>query len=194
MAALRLKLAACTLTLGILTGCTPATPSTPPPEPSPTCTPEAGGPPSPCTQYQYDQMIAKDKLYTEAEAVYRKFLAEDERIYRIGGVTEPTPVLLETTTGDYRKDSVEIYRDLYSRHSKAVGGQFRIAWIKREPGTSIGGSIVALRVCSDASSVLIGPSKSESKPGLIVEETGYFVSDGANLKLSAAQTKAVTKC
>jgi hypothetical protein len=139
-------------------------------------------------------MIAKDKLYTEAEAVYRKFLAEDERIYRIGGVTEPTPVLLETTTGDYRKDSVEIYRDLYSRHSKAVGGQFRIAWIKREPGTSIGGSIVALRVCSDASSVLIGPSKSESKPGLIVEETGYFVSDGANLKLSAAQTKAVTKC
>ena len=54
--------------------------------PSYRCTPEAGGAEFDCTQHQYDEMVAKDKLYAEAEAVYRKFFVEDVRIFRKGGI------------------------------------------------------------------------------------------------------------
>jgi hypothetical protein len=194
MAALRLKLAACTLTLGILTGCTPATPSTPPPEPSPTCTPEAGGPPTPCTQYQYDQMIAKDKLYTQAEAVYRKYLTEDERINRAGGVTQPTPVLLETTTGDYLKNSMDIYRDLHRIHATAEGGTYQVDWIRRDPGEAMHGSVVTMKVCTDTTSIMMGSKGTHPEPGLIMEETGYFVPKDGLLKLAYSQFQEVGKC
>ena len=63
-------------------GCQAA--DTPPPQPTYTCTPEAGGEPFTCSQYQYDEMVGRDALYAEAEAVYRKFLAEDVRIMRAG--------------------------------------------------------------------------------------------------------------
>ncbi len=62
-----------------LAGCQPAT-TTPAPVPSYRCTPEAGGAEFDCSQHQYDDMVAKDQLYAEAEAVYRKFFAEDVRI------------------------------------------------------------------------------------------------------------------
>ena len=78
-----------------LAGCQPAT-TTPTPVPSYRCTPEAGGAEFDCSQHQYDDMVAKDQLYAEAEAVYRKFFAEDVRILRKGGVQEPTEALLRT--------------------------------------------------------------------------------------------------
>jgi hypothetical protein len=84
----------------LLAGCQPPVPS-PTPVPSYRCTPEAGGAEFDCTQHQYDEMVAKDKLYAEDEAVYRRFLVEDIRIMRAGGVSSPTPELLETTSGAF---------------------------------------------------------------------------------------------
>ncbi len=194
MATARSGLITSALALALLAGCTPAQPTLAPPQPSPTCTPEGGGKAYPCSPYYYDQMVAKDKLYTEAEAVYRKYLAEDERIYRAGGVTQPTPVLLETTTGQYLADSMRIYRDLHSRHSKAVGGEFKRAWFKRVPGESMAASVVALKVCTDPSTVRIGPNAASSEPGVLAEETGYFARVSGELKLTMARTKVVTKC
>ena len=102
--------------------------------------------------------------------------------------------MLQTTTGKYLDDSMRIYKDLYTRHSRARGGAFTIAWIHRVPGESTGGSIVALKVCSDPSSARIGPTAAESKPGLVVQETGYFTQTSSGLKLTDARTKGVPKC
>ena len=79
------RLASSVVLACLLAGCQPPAPS-PTPVPSYRCTPEAGGAEFDCTQHQYDEMVAKDKLYAEAEAVYRKFLAEDVRILRAGGI------------------------------------------------------------------------------------------------------------
>ena len=58
----------------VLSACTPTPVVTPTPTPTPTfaCTPEAGGTPSPCSQAEFEEMKAKDALYAEAEAVYRR--------------------------------------------------------------------------------------------------------------------------
>ena len=83
-----------------LAGCQPAT-TTPAPVPSYRCTPEAGGAEFDCSQHQYDDMVAKDQLYAEAEAVYRKFFAEDCGL-RAGGSASPPDCW--TTTGFLRID------------------------------------------------------------------------------------------
>lgn len=184
--------AACVL----LVGCTAAPVVSPTPTPTPTfsCTPEAGGAAYECSQFDYEQMVAKDKLYAEAEAVYRKFFAEDERIYRAGGVDEPTPVLLETTTGKFLEDSMRIYRALRKYETRAVGGEFRIAWLKRVPGVTSNGSVAALQSCSDASSaVLVAPGSSNVSAGWGLEVL-YFARDGGDLKLSAANGDQVNSC
>jgi len=139
-------------------------------------------------------MTAKNKLYTQAETVYRKFLAEDERINRAGGVTKPTPVLLETTTGEYLNNAMAIYRELHRIHASASGGTYRIAWIKRVPGEAMNGSIIALQSCVDASTIRMGAKGTPPRPGLINQLTGYFAQVGPTLKITASQFEKVSKC
>lgn len=194
MAKARSGLITSAIALALLAGCTPAQPTMAPPKPSPTCTPEAGGPAYPCSPYYYDQMVAKDKLYAEAETVYRKFFAEEERIYRAGGVTEPTPVLLETATGEYLKDSAAFYKYVHDHGIRAEGGEFRISWIKRAPGVSSQGSIVALESCKDARSVALTQPNKKPTAGGVVNETALFVRVGPALKLTAAESKEVASC
>ncbi len=193
MAALRSWLNVFALVLVVVTGCAPAT-TTPSIAPSPVCTPEAGGAAYPCSQHDYDQMIAKDKLYAEAEAVYRKFLAENERINRTGGVTTLTPVLLETTTGEFRDDVLSLYRELHRIHATAKGGRFIVAWVHRVPGASKDGSVAALRACTDSRTVTMGADGASGTPGLVNELTSYFVREGDALKIAAATYKVVSAC
>jgi hypothetical protein len=193
MAALRTGLSAVALSVALLTGCTPATPTPSPPAPSPTCTPEAGGDPYPCSAYYYDQMVAKDKLYAEAEAVYRKFFAEEERIYRAGGITEPTPVLRETTTGEYLSDSLAIYRDLKKNHSVATGSS-SLVWIHRVPDEATGGALLAMRTCVDSTSMTVRTRTGKTTRGTVVEETGKYVMQGGAIMLANATSQVVTKC
>jgi len=194
MAALRTTLSALALGLAILAGCTPVTTPTPLPQPSPTCTPEAGGTPYTCTPYQYEEMVAKDRLYTEAETVYRKYLTEEARIYRAGGVTEPTPVLLETTTGKYQSDAMEIFRDLVELKVRVLSGDYTVSWIRRTPGPARSGSVVALTSCVDGSKVRFSDGKGGSETGTPIQETGYFVVVEGSLKLANADSKVVPTC
>lgn len=192
----RSRIAASAVACLLLAGCSPAPAPTPSPThtPSFSCTPEAGGAAYECSQFDHEQMVAKDKLYAEAEAVYRKFFAEDERIYRAGGVDEPTPVLLETTTGRFLEDSMRIYRALRKYNTRAVGGQFRVAWLKRLPGVTQDGSLVAMQSCSDASSVaLIAPDTENTSAGWGLEIL-YFGREGSVLKLTAANGDQVESC
>lgn len=185
-----LLLAACTV------GPAPSPTPTPTPTPEPTysCTPEAGGAAYECSAFDYEQMVAKDKLYAEAEAVYRKFFAEDERIYRAGGVDEPTPVLLETTTGKFLEDSMRIYRALKKNETHLEGQPAGLSWIRRVPGAQSAGSVVAMQTCTDASkSLMVTPGRPNESAGYL-SDLVYFGRDGDALKIMSARGDVVKTC
>jgi hypothetical protein len=154
--------------------------------PSYRCTPEAGGAEFDCSQKQYDDMVAKDKLYAEAEAVYRRFFDEEVRILRAGGVVEPTPVLLGTTTGAFLEDSMDYYRSLVEERTKLIGGEVRLASLARVPGVSKADSVVVLKACVDATSARMevdGKLNGNGRSGIDVL---YFGPPGGPLKIQGA--------
>lgn len=185
------RLALTATALCLLTACTP---TTPPPTPSYRCTPETGGDEHDCTQAQHDDMLAKDKLYTQAEAVYRRFFAEDVRILRAGGITAPTQTLLETTTGAFLTDSMNLYRSFIDEERKTVGGDVRLATLRRLPGLSKAGSVVALRACTDASTTTTYIQGEAAGPGGMGEDTLYFGRVDGVLKIQGADGGAVKSC
>jgi hypothetical protein len=184
----------------LLWGCTEAPrPSTPPPSPvapAPTfsCTPEAGGAAYECSQFDYEQMVAKDKLYAEAEAVYRKFFAEDERIYRAGGVDEPTPVLLETTTGAFLEGAMNLYRALRRNKARAVEGASVLRSVTPQPQLTREGSVATLLACVDATSVLLRGDAGYENRGLLMLQRLYLSQGSGGLKLQSSQWKEVKSC
>lgn len=185
-----LLLAACTA--GPAPSPTP-TPTTTP-EPTYSCTPEAGGAAYECSAFDYEQMVAKDKLYAEAEAVYRKFFAENVRIYRIGGVTEPTDALMETTTGRFQSDSMSLYRALNERRARIVEGSPRLESITRLAGVQREGSAAALVACVNSTDVLLrGDAKYESR-GRVISERLFFARVGSSLKIQSSQWKEMKSC
>ena len=183
-----LLLVACTATPS------PSSPAPSTPAPTFSCTPEAGGVAYECSAFDYEQMLAKDKLYAEAEAVYRKFFAEDERIYRAGGVDEPTPVLLETTTGRYLEDSMSLYRALAEHQARLTAGTPSIISLQRLPSVGRDGSAVAMAACVDARSVLVQGNGGYKTHGSLYLERLYFASAGESLKVSSSQWKELKSC
>jgi hypothetical protein len=179
-----------------LAGCASGPLASPSPigaQPTYSCTPEAGGASQPCYEYEYQTSQAREKLYAEAEAVYRKRLIEDERIYRAGGVTEATPVMLETTMGEALDDMLANYRRIHKEKLKARGGQFTLGYVKRVPDVIKGASVVTLETCVDASSVnMVEPTSTDT--GTTTAERAYFSRDGAALKVSYLEHKDVASC
>lgn len=171
------------------------TPASPSPVPTPTylCTPEAGGDESPCSQIQYEEMKAKDALYEEAEAVFREFFSENIRISRAGGVTEPTEVLLRTTTGSVHEAVMEVFRDMSSRGVHAEGDD-PVLTIARAPGLSRDGSLVALQVCVDASRWGFYSGGKLVSTGRGAQERVYFARLGELLKMAYSEGKWVETC
>jgi len=189
----------------LLAGCQPTSPlpspgtmepTSPSGAPTPTfrCTPEAGGEESPCTQAQYDEMKAKDALYAEAEAVYRKLFAENIRISRAGGVSEPTDVIAETTTGAFREDVMAIFEGLAERGLRARGSD-PVVIVARAPGVSKEGSIVALSACVDARGWAFYRGDERVSEGKAAADLLYFnrVEDDA-LKIIGADGELVSSC
>lgn len=176
-----------------LAGCQSAPPA-PAPTPTFTCTPEAGGDPFPCSQFQHDEMVAKDALYTEAEAVYRRFLAEDVRIMRAGGVSEPTKVLLETTTGAFLEDALLDYRQLKRDGTTARGEDPDLVWVRREPGKSKMGSQVAMSTCVDGRGLEFRQADRAIGTGRIARDVTYFSRVKGDLKVIGADGEQVTSC
>lgn len=187
------RLASTVVAACLLTGCVPPVP-TPSPLPSYRCTPEAGGAEFDCSQKQYDDMVAKDKLYAEAEAVYRRFLAEDVRIAREGGVSEPTEELLATATGAFLDDVLAGYRDDKGQGITIRGGDRIIKSLARLPGVAKAGSSVALRVCVDSTSVDVFRAEQRVGSGLITSDDLYFGRADGVLKILGADGKEVKSC
>lgn len=166
------------------------------PTPAPTfrCTPEAGGAEYECSQHQYDEMVAKDKLYAEAEAVYRRFLLEEVRLLRLGGVEEPSPVINRTTNGAFKN---QVMQDL--RHAKADGvsvdaGSREVESVQRMVGVGKGGSLVALAVCVDSTSVHFTKKGKSAGFGTTTRDELYFGDVDGSLKIVGADGKEVPKC
>lgn len=177
----------------LLAGCQPAAP---PPTPVPTyaCTPEAGGAEFSCSQQQYDEMVAKDKLYAEAEAVYRSFLAEDARVLRNGGAIEPTSELTRVAAEAFLKDVMKNYQTLAQRGVKAVGGDPRLVYFRRSPGVSKTGSVVAATICVDGSSLDFIKDGDSLGRGRIAKDETYFGRVDGVLKIIGADGKQVSSC
>jgi len=190
---LRAGLAA--LALAAVAGCQPpAVVPTPAPTPTFTCTPEAGGDAYECSQAQYDEMLAKNELYAEAEAVYRKFLAEDIRIMRAGGVMEPTPVLLETTTGAFLEDVMSDYRLAKKMGTRVAEGDRKLEWIRRLAGVSKGGSIVAIAACVDSTSSRFFVGDRYVGRGLLNRDDLYLARSEGLLRIIGADGEEVETC
>ena len=188
----------------LLAGCQPSapgspTPSSPPPSatatPTPTflCTPEAGGEATECTQAQYDEMKAKDALYAEAEEVYRRFFAESVRLSRAGGTAEPTEVLLETSTGDYLANMIDIFTGMRERGVRAKGTDPKLV-ISRLPGKAKSGSVVALKICIDSRGWAFYRGESRVTSGRLAVDDVYFSRLGESLKMIGADGRETTTC
>ena len=189
----RLVAAALTPAL-LLAGCGPA----PAPSPTPTtytCTPEAGGDAYPCTAEEHAAMVALDALYDEAETVYRRHMTEVFRLSSHWELAQVTPEIEATAAGPYLERMTQLITQNRDERVERISGEPGIGWVKRLPGKSLGGSIVALWTCMDGShgisTTLEDPS---GQPGIIAEARIYFRrSDGA-LKLWESETKLVESC
>lgn len=191
----------------VLAGCQPAAPPATPtssptsepastaPVPTPTylCTPEAGGDEAPCSQLEYDEMKAKDELYAEAEAVYRRMFAENIRVSRSGGLNEPSQVILETTAGQAQSSLMEIFRDLHSNGLQARGSDPTLQ-IERAAGLSKEGSIVALLVCVDASQWAFYQGSNLVSKGRPAQDRVYFSRLHDALKMTYVEGRWVDLC
>lgn len=195
MPRLTLRVGLAALALATVAGCQPpAAVPTPAPTPTFTCTPEAGGDAYECSQAQYDEMVAKNELYAEAEAVYRKFLAEDIRIMRAGGVMEPTPVLLETTTGAFLEDVMSDYRQAKKMGTRVAEGDRKLEWIRRLAGVSKGGSIVAISACVDSTSSRFFVGDRYVGRGLLNRDDLYLARSDGLLRIIGADGEEVETC
>lgn len=177
----------------VLTGCQSAPPA-PAPTPTFTCTPEAGGDSFPCSQFQHDEMVAKDALYAEAEAVYRRFLAEDVRIMRAGGVSEPSDEIRATTAREFLSDVTAFYRGLRNDNARFRGGDFRLVELSRKAGISKGASLVTLESCVDARTAEIVKGGRSLRRGGVARDTFYFGRDAGRLKIIGADGHEVDSC
>ena len=177
----------------LLAGCLAPAP-TPAPVPTYQCTPEAGGAEFECTQHQYDEMVAKDALYAEAEAVYRKFLAEDLRIMREGGTVEPTDVLLATAAGAFLEDVMSEYREMRRLGLKASGEDPVVEELIRKPGIGKGGSSVVMESCINSTGMTFTVGESVHRRGPIARDTVHFAGQPSFLRIIGADGHEVDQC
>lgn len=180
----------------LLAACVPTTsPTTSSPAPSYQCTPEAGGSATPCSQQQYDDMKRKDALYAEAETVFRRLTAEDERTAKLGGADELTPeyeALLGTE--ELRTQQTAILRADKKDGVRMISGAFKIEWIRRRPGVSMNGSVVSLEGCVDMASAVYVEKGKPGFHGDVLVETIHFGPVEGSLRAVQYQFRAVTKC
>ncbi len=184
--------AASSLTVGCTS--TPAATSTPTPTPTFTCTPEAGGDGYPCTEADYQAMRAKDALYAEAEAVYRRYFEETARHQVDYRVAEITPIIEETTAGPALAVIKLDYEALSEEQVTATGGIPSLVWVRRSPGFEKDGSAVAMETCVDSSHLTVFADGRTVGNGAVTKTREYFVRLDGVLKIWTSESLAGDKC
>lgn len=177
-----------------LAGCSAAPVASPTPSPTYACMPEAGGEAVPCGPIEYEQSQRRDALYAEAEAVYRRFWAEMRRV-ELSPTPVLTPELEATTSGAYREMLNELLEQ--SRGYQRVSEEEpQLAWVKRLPGLSRSGSIVALRTCSENGQTLYANPEGPATEGLTGQHRLFFSPDGEGgvLRIVDAESMTTSSC
>lgn len=178
----------------LLAGCGAA----PAPSPTPTsylCTPEAGGDAYPCTAEEHATMVALDALYDEAEAVYRRHMAEVARISSHWEFADVTPEIEATAAGPYLERMTELIASNRDNRIERVSGEPEIGWVKRLPDKSLGGSIVALWTCVDGSQAIFTSLEAPNgEPGIIGHNRIYLRRLDGALKLWESEVKLGEPC
>ncbi len=131
----------------LVAGCSPAPVETPAPVPSvPTCTPEFGGTPYPCTEADYEANQRSLARYAEAERVYREFtqLSMEEHLARI---ETPSAELMELLDGDY-KETMPASRTAALKLGTYSGAR-QIAWVRPTHHKAGSPGSLSLLVCTD---------------------------------------------
>ena len=191
----RLVVLAVALSMGTLTAaCTGPAQPTPTSTPSPTfaCIPEAGGDPVPCGPIEYEQAQKRDKLYAEAEAVYRRYWAELSRISLLENPSF-TDELASTTTGAFQEGARNIVDP--SRHRRQTSGEVSLVRVSRLPGLSRSGSTVALLICTDASNAnFLAPGDVIPVAGKKYETRAYLIPIDGSLRLVDGELREVSSC
>jgi hypothetical protein len=185
----------------VLVGCTPQQPAVTPtssstvatPAPSPTCSPYDSAP-RPCTPEEYAENREQNELIAQAEQVYRKYWAEDERLQRSGGTRKATRVLLDSLTGNALKSAMAVYRDLKANKTKAEGGRFTILSLTPRPTRTKEASAMSLAVCWQVKNVKFKvDGETLTRNATVLEDSYFHQVDGA-LKIFAFQSREVPKC
>lgn len=165
------------------------------PEPTFACTPEAGGGPSfSCDRRQHEEMVVKEALYAEAERVYREFYAEDVRIQWQSTEDVASEKLKQLVTGQFLVDVEAAYRSQRKLGLTGAGAVPTLNWLKRAPAESVGGSLVALESCVDASSAEV---LKEGKPfgrGVKTRNKYFFIRIDGRLLIHQALGAEVKEC
>lgn len=192
---MRTLLARATLSaIVLLVGCTPTAPAPGPTSPAapPTqsyyCTPDGETSGAPCSKEEYDAQLERDRLYEEAESVYRKLNAADKEIYRRGGTADES--VLQYVTGE----ATQVMVDSHVGNPRLASGDYRVVWVRRSPSIAREGDAVAMTACIDNSEALIALPGQEPEPGGIALENVYFVRVDDSLKISLFEAKQVESC
>ena len=178
----------------VLAGCTTVTQPTATPTNSPTylCTPEAGGTPLPCGPIEAEQAEKRDALYADAEAVYRRYWGEIDRL-TLEENPPFTPVLEETTDGTFRRLVQEGLDP--SSHRERVSGDVKLVRLERLPGLSRDGSTVALLMCADARDARYVTVRDDTPTaGFVYEMRLYLAPRDDRLKLITSESRNVQEC
>ena len=178
----------------VLAGCTTVTQPTATPTNSPTylCTPEAGGTPLPCGPIEAEQAEKRDALYADAEAVYRRFWTENQRL-ELDPAPSVTAELESLTTGTFRGYLPEMVAAGKGRQK--LSGDTQLVRVDRLPGLSREGSEVALLICFDGSQARFNdPAGGEPTPGLRSEQRIYLTRIDGALRISGSEVRSVESC
>jgi hypothetical protein len=89
------------------------------PDPAPASTPSPTSAAATPTESQIERQMTLD--YEAAEEAYRANMAEQDRLYKAGGVAKATPALKATATDSYLKITVKSLREVRRLGWHAVG-------------------------------------------------------------------------
>ena len=173
-----------------LVGCTTASPAYPTPtaQPSPRCTPEAGGTPYPCGQTEYEQMQERARLYAEAETLYRRSV--ELRNEALTTDSANVEALVAIAQGQAQE---MLLADLKADET-LQGSQFTAPWVNRLPDHSREGSVVALESCVDSSAGTLISTNGERRSGYAGIERTYYGGASGSLKMLYIESKLVDQC
>lgn len=146
----------------LVAGCTPAPPPTPSPVPTvPSCVPEFGGTPFPCTQAEYEASLKTQARYAEAERVFRQYVDLTNREY-VDRRPAPSPELMELLGSAYGAGLAEVRADVLE--AATYEGGVRVAWVRPTPHEGQGPGNHSLAACFDFSHWVIRPKAGAAEP------------------------------